>query len=114
MARETCAFEDWLHNLKENTREKETQEALHVIALELLERFGARVWFAEILGKRWSHIAGCGGDFPIPPEQILLTPRFGLVVEAWGSLSPEEKEVLLTFLRDFLAQRSTSSAKSES
>lgn len=114
MGKETCAFEEWLRNLKESTRERGTQEALQVIAQELLEHFGARIWFAEILGKRWSHIAGCGGDFPIPPEQILLTPRFGLVAEAWGSLSPKEKEALLAFLRDFLSQRSTSSVKSES
>ncbi|MBC7217516.1 MAG: hypothetical protein H5U36_05030 [Candidatus Caldatribacterium sp.] len=114
MAKETCAFEDWLHKFQEELKEEELEKALAAIAEMLRERFGARVWFAEILGKRWSHIAGCGGDFPIPPEQILLTPRFGLVAEAWGSISCAEKERLLSFLRDFLSQRSTSSEKRES
>ncbi|MEN3203018.1 MAG: hypothetical protein ABDK87_04740 [Atribacterota bacterium] len=94
------------------TASQELKEALQIIAQEAFERFGARMWFAEILGKRWSHIAGCGGDFPLPPEQIPLTPRFGLVAEAWGSLS--EKETFLSFLRNFLTQRSASSGKKES
>lgn len=114
MAKETCAFETWLRELEDTMRAKNLGEALEVIAREALERFGARIWFAEILGKRWSHIAGCGGDFPVPPEQILLTPRFGLVAEAWGSMSPSERAGFLTFLRNFLSQRSISSENNES
>lgn len=114
MARETYAFEGWLRSLRTAIEGKETPEALEIIGQSLLERFGARVWFAEILGKRWSYITGCGGDFPIPLEQIPLTPRFGLVIEAWGSLSPGEKECLLAFLQDLLSQRSAFSGKRES
>lgn len=112
MGKEIFVFENWLKKLESITASKELKEALQIIAQEAFERFGARMWFAEILGKRWSHIAGCGGDFPTPPEQILLTPRFGLVAEAWGSLS--EKETFLSFLRNLLIQRSTSSEKKES
>lgn len=112
MGKEIFVFENWLKKLESITASKELKEALQIIAQEAFERFGARMWFAEILGKRWSHIAGCGGDFPAPPEQILLTPRFGLVAEAWGSLC--EKEAFLSFLRNLLIQRSTSSEKKES
>lgn len=109
-----CAFERWLRQLELDLAPKDLREALESIAQEALEHFGARIWFAEIFGKRWSHIAGCGGDFPVPPEQIALTPRFGLVVEAWGRISPPEKTAFLSFLRNFLSQKSTPSAKSES
>jgi hypothetical protein len=78
-------------------------EVLEWIARELKERYGVRVWFAEILGKRWSYRAGVGNEFPTPLEHIMITPRFGMVVEGWRKIPEEDRSALLTFLRGYLA-----------
>ncbi|WP_438314766.1 hypothetical protein ACP6EK_07405 [Candidatus Caldatribacterium sp. SIUC1] len=113
MEKGTCAFEDWLGKIQEEAAKRNFLDALRTIAEKILERYGARIWFAEILGKRWSYITGCGGEDPLPLRQIPLTPRFGLVVEKWECIPPLEGEAILTFLREFLAQTGTSSVKSE-
>jgi len=75
--------------------------ALHVVARGLEEGFGAHVWFVEILGRRWSYIAGevreepADGDF----ERLKLKEDIGMVVESWGSLGEEEKSALCDFVR---------------
>lgn len=113
MERETCAFEDWFLKLQKAVKAQSLCEALSTVAERILERYGVRVWFAEILGKRWSYIAGCGGESPLPLHRILLTPRFGLVAENWNCIPSAEEEALLLFLRNFLSQTSASSGKRE-
>ncbi|WP_017873580.1 hypothetical protein [Candidatus Caldatribacterium saccharofermentans] len=113
MEKGTFAFEDWLKEIQEEVAKRNLSDALRTIAEKILERYGARVWFAEILGKRWSYVTGCGGEDPLPLRQIPLTPRFGLVAEKWECIPPSEGEAILAFLRELLAQTGTSSVKSE-
>jgi len=79
-------------------------ETLEWIARELKERYGVRAWFAEILGKRWSYRAGVGNEFPTPLEHIMITPRFGMVVEGWEKIPEKDRSALLTFLRGYLTE----------
>lgn len=113
MEKETCAFEKWLEALQKGTEEEDLIPILGQIASAVFKRYGVRVWFSEILGKRWSHIAGEGGDTPLSLTQFVLSPRLGMTAEGWNRIPKKEGEALLSFLRNLVQQRATSS-KNES
>ncbi len=82
------------------TYTSEFLEKLSLISKEVKEKFGVTVWFAEILGKRWSYIAGeKSDDIFMPPERIKLSERLGAVVE-FDEISDEELEEIVKFLRE--------------
>ncbi len=59
-----------------------TSDVLNEISKEVKEKFGVCVWFAEILGRRWSYIAGeKSDDLFMPPERIKIDDRLGVVIE---------------------------------
>ncbi len=96
--KETYEFEKWIEQIEEKIKGLSREEKLEVIAEEIYSRYGVRAWFSEILGKRWSHIAGWGGYDPTPIHQILLSPRYGMTIE--GEKIPEtEREALLSFIK---------------
>ena len=95
--------------------QKKASEVLNEIAQELWQRYGARVFFAEILGKRWSYQAGVGHEFPTPLlQRITITPRFGLVAEGWEKIPEEDRAVLFSFLKTYLTQERSGTLKSSS
>ena len=67
-----------------------TSDLLNKISKEVKEKFGVSVWFAEIMGRRWSYIAGekAEDDLFLPPERIQLSDKLGLVIE--GEANVEE------------------------
>ncbi len=80
-------------------RETYTSELLNEISKEIKEKFGVCVWFAEILGRRWSYIAGeKSDDLFIPPERIKINDRLGVVIEC-------EDEEKLKDVIEFLKKR---------
>lgn len=111
MERETCAFEEWLSTLQKDIEKEDLIPALSRMASAIFERYRVRVWFAEILGKRWSYIAGEGGDTPLPLFQVVLSPRFGFAAERWSDIPSPEREILLVFLQEFVHTRTASSKK---
>ena len=58
MAKGISDFDQWLQRVKASTDGLPLVPALDRTAELAREAFGARIWFAEILGRRWSHIAG--------------------------------------------------------
>lgn len=99
--KETCEFEQWLKQIEQKVNKLPVEEKLEVIAEEIYSRYGARAWFSEILGKRWSHIAGWGGYDPTPVRQVVLLPRYGITVER-EKIPEEEREALLNFIKQEL------------
>ncbi len=94
MAREICISNS--ETGSENASEKEVKSGLskkfrpvterkfelEKLAEEAKKKFGVNVWFAEVLGKRWSFLAGeKDEEFFLPPVKILLCENLGLVVE---------------------------------
>ncbi len=76
-----------------------TSELLNEISKEIKEKFGVCVWFAEILGRRWSYIAGeKSDDLFMPPERIKINDRLGVVIEC-------EDEKKLEDVIEFLKKR---------
>lgn len=94
-------FDRWLNALDAGTRGLPRPCALEAVAQRAHEGFGARIWFAEILGPRWSHIAGTGTDGPVPSQigRVPLGRRVGLVVETWGRLRQHDRGAFVDFLR---------------
>lgn len=105
MENETCEFEIWIRSTQETCSPEMPDEVLNRIAQEVERRYGAKLWFAEILGKRWSYRAGVRQDFPVSPlHHITLTPRFGMVAEGWEQIPEKDRFLLLSFLRDYLGR----------
>ena len=110
MARETSGFSKWLRTVEVVTREVPLVSALGAVSRLAREAFGARLWFVEILGRRWSYVAGEGGAEPTPSSvaRIPLDVRFGLVSDSWGTVNHEDRALLIAFLRNLVIARGSS------
>jgi hypothetical protein len=88
---------------KETSISKENLiEKLHYAAKLVKEKYGVSIWFAEIMGRRWSYLAGQkeGEISLLPLERIELNERFGIVSDMWGKIPPDEREKLISSLKD--------------
>lgn|GEM_PF-2413270 len=98
----TSEFDKWaqktekeLHNIDGFT------EKLEYLARALRERYGIAVRFVEILGKRWSHLAGWGDEHPsFHFEQIRLSEKLGMVVETNHPIPDLEKKRLTAWVKE--------------
>ena len=107
MAPEISGFEGRLADLAEQARDLNKTEAMDLSARWLQAAYAVRLWFAEVLGHRWSFVAGVPGDEPVTSElrQVRLGPQTGLVVQTWGSLSEPERRRVVGFLGGMLATK---------
>jgi hypothetical protein len=71
------------------------------MARRIRDTYGVNVWFAEIMGKRWSYIAGCmeDGETLLPPRRIELNGRFGIISDGWDRIPADESEAVVSSLR---------------
>ncbi|MGB9710596.1 MAG: hypothetical protein ACPLZA_03750 [Thermodesulfovibrio sp.] len=80
--------------------EKETStsnliEKFDEIANYVKEKYGANIWFVEIMGKRHSYIAGHREDSFLPSEVIYLSERYAIVSNEWEKIKEKEAVVSL-------------------
>ena len=66
MGKETSGFDEWIRNVGAGIKNLTLVDSLNALAVSARERFGARVWFVEILGRRWSYMAG---EMPEQPPE---------------------------------------------
>jgi len=107
MGKETSDFDGWLRIVKAATRDLKLINSLNAIALLARKDFGVRLWFVEILGRRWSYIAG---EMPEQPPQsniqrIELENNIGLVSDSWERLSEGDRSKLVEFLNHCIADK---------
>lgn len=77
---------------------------LNDLAETVRDRHGVSIWFVEILGRRWSYVAGLRDDLSfLPPERIELNGRYGVVSNRWNEIAAEEKEKLINSVEEMLA-----------
>jgi hypothetical protein len=88
---------------KGTSTSKENLTVRLVSAANLIKKkYDVDIWFAEILGKRWSYIAGSkekGIPFS-PPKRIELGNRFGMVSDGWHKIPTKDKERLISSLKE--------------
>ncbi|HOP86417.1 MAG TPA: hypothetical protein PLM71_04850 [Syntrophorhabdaceae bacterium] len=80
----------------------ELKEAFNIIADEIKREYNAHIWLIEVLGKRYSYIAGCKDDSFLPPEFIYISEKFAVASSDWGKLPIEKKEELFSFLNKYV------------
>lgn len=85
-----------------STSKEDLIKKLIYVANLVKEKYNVSIWFAEILGKRWSYIAGQkeGEISLLPPERIELNERFGIVSDMWGKIPVNERESLISSLKE--------------
>jgi len=110
MERETSGFDGWLRTVECVTREMSFVSALDAVSRLVGQAFGARIWFVDVLGRRWSYVAGETGDQPSQSALacIRLNGSIGLVSDTWGTISESERAKLIAFLEKFVASRQRS------
>ncbi|MGE4356970.1 MAG: hypothetical protein AB7E08_00225 [Candidatus Omnitrophota bacterium] len=84
--------------------EKETsiskEDFFAQLAKSIKDKYKVTVWFAEILGKRWSYLAGEGDFSDCLSERIQLDEKLGLVIEKGLDNFEHKKEEILKLVRD--------------
>ena len=84
-----------------STSEENLIESLANLAGIVKKKHGVSIWFAEILGRRWSYIAG-QKEFEmslLPTVRIELNERFGVVSDRWEQIPPDDREKILSSLK---------------
>ena len=77
---------------------------LNDLAAAVRDRHGVSIWFVEILGRRWSYVAGLRDNRSfLPLERIDLNGRYGVVSGRWNDIAAEEKEHIIISVKEMLA-----------
>jgi len=107
MVSATSHFDLWLQDAEERTGELELRGALGEVARLASKAYGTRLWFAEVLGRRWSYIVGERPEQPAlsAVQRVPLGRGIGLVSDTWGSLSGDEVACLIDFLGRLVASK---------
>ena len=113
MERETSEFSKWLLAFEKMASDLELLDALDAVALIAYKDFGIRLWFVEVLGRRWSYMAG---EMPEHPPQsdiqrIELERDIGLVSDTWEKLPEDDRAGLVEFLNRLISERRVVSRK---
>lgn len=73
-----------------STSKKGIQEKFNEIANFVKEKYGANIWFVEIMGKRHSYVAGHREDSFLPPEVVYLNERYAVVSNEWDKINDRD------------------------
>ncbi len=88
--------------VKETFTSEETLIARHFdqMVQHIWVMYGVNVWFAEIMGKRWSYITGRKekGTSLLPPRRIKITDRFGFISDGWENIPADESGIIISSL----------------
>ncbi|MCM8765763.1 MAG: hypothetical protein NC920_02815 [Candidatus Omnitrophica bacterium] len=76
-----------------------SKESLTQLAKRIKEEYKVTIWFAEILGNRWSYLTGEREISGYLSEKIQLNERLGVVVNNGVKISHEEKEDIINLIK---------------
>jgi len=84
--------------------ENRLTKKLNQMAALMKRKYGIHVRFAEILGKRWSYIAGEKEDTLTLSltKRIKINERFGLITDRWEEIPEKERNSLFLLLQRML------------
>ncbi len=76
-------------------------DKLNIIVNHLQKNYEVEVYFCEIIGKRWSFIAGVANSY-LPQRRIEITKNLGIVIDD-GDLSEEQVSGLVAVVKSTLS-----------
>ena len=83
-------------------KETSTFREFSELAFEIKRKYGIGLQLVEIIGSRWSFVAGEEDEESfLPPERIRVGRRFGIVSTCWSRLPDFEKEKILTVVKRY-------------
>ena len=100
-------FDRWLDSIETQAQGLQLVPTLDFIASSAGVNFGLHIWFVEILGRRWSYIAGEVRDTPSESEivRIPLKNDFALVANGWGTLSEPQRDKFVVFVTHLISDK---------
>ncbi|MCM8763620.1 MAG: hypothetical protein NC927_00825 [Candidatus Omnitrophica bacterium] len=87
---------------------KEYLDYLNQLANTTNKEFKVRLWFAEILGKRWSYLTGERELSDYSTEKIQITETLGMVINDWGKVTKEKKVSFISLIKEKINQEGES------
>ena len=88
------------------TSKKDLKEGLRQIAALIKRNYGVSVWFVEILGKRWSYLAG-EEEIIFPSslnERIKIDERFGLIADRWKEIPEKDRRKIIASVKRIIRE----------
>jgi hypothetical protein len=78
------------------TSKAEVKAMLNDVAPTVKKHYGVSLRFVEILGERWSFIAGTENDDSsfLPPEHIAINAHQGIVSDRWHEIPAGERDTI--------------------
>ena len=113
MGKETSEFDSWLQTVEAAVESLGLIDSLDAVASLVRQKVGVNLWFVEVLGRRWSYLAG---QMPEQSPQadarrIVLEKHIGLVSDSWKEVSEGDRTKLVAFLNQLISERSVASTK---
>lgn len=107
MAREISDFELWIKDVENAVAMLSFSSALAEISRLAKTKFGLHLWFVEMLGRRWSYVAGEMAREPSKEVHfcIPLGSGMGMMATNVSCLSKAECGCLIDFLEQFVARK---------
>ena len=107
MERETSDFSVWLPVVEDVTKNLGLIDSLDAVAELAGKGFGVRLWFVQILGRRWSYLAGEMPEHPTGSDiqRIELERNIGLASDSWEGLTEGHRIKLVRFLNRLIAEK---------
>jgi len=85
MGREICTFSDFYR-----------------LSAEIKRKYGIGIQLVEVIGNRWSFLAGESDEESfLPPKRVRVGRRFGVVSAQWELLPDFEKERILALVKRY-------------
>jgi hypothetical protein len=104
MEQEIYDFNNWCKSIRLKTKEVGITEALNTISNRFKQELGLNIWFAIILGHRWSYLAGVMNEDQLCTnlKRVRLLYDFGLISNNLNLLSKKKRNQLISFINELI------------
>jgi len=86
------------------TSKKDLKESLRQVAALIKRNYGVSVWFVEILGKRWSYLAGEEEMISPVNERVKINERFGLIADRWKGIPAKDRHKIIASVKRIIRE----------
>ncbi|MBU3915491.1 hypothetical protein KKA14_08135 [bacterium] len=100
MEKEISDFDGWWESVHLKAKELDLTETLDTISQQFKNKLGLNIWFAIVMGRRWSYLTGVMCETPLGANfrRVRLVDDIGLISNNLDQLSKKEKIRLISFV----------------